>query len=146
MDVDQTNESVVVGEKVVVKWTVRPATGPEPAPDRLAALVAAGFTGMPRPWGLLRWRAPDGEAAAPVLVATVVAYLPDARDGWDWAVEDVRAVARGDLSLADAVAPWLQIGDLVARTAPGPAGARSRRATRSPAGGGRAPWPSSTRR
>ena len=115
VDVDQTNESVVVGEKVVVKWTVRPATGPEPAPDRLAALVAAGFTGMPRPWGLLRWRAPDGEAAAPVLVATVVAYLADARDGWDWAVEDVRAVARGDLSLADAVAPWSQIGDLVAR-------------------------------
>jgi maltokinase len=49
-----------------------------------------------------------------VLVATVVAYLPGARDGWDWAVEDVRAMARGDLSMAEATAPWLQIGDLVA--------------------------------
>jgi maltokinase len=113
VDVDQTNESVIVGEQVVVKWTVRPAAGPESAPDRLAALVAAGFTDMPRPWGLAQWRPYD--VATPLLAATVVAYLPDARDGWDWAVDDVRAVASGGLSMAGAVAPWLQIGDLVAR-------------------------------
>jgi maltokinase len=114
IDVDQTNESVVVGDRVVVKWTVRPSAGPEPAPERLAALAAAGFPDMPRPWGLLRWRRAPGDPA-PVLVATVVAYLPGARDGWDWAVEDVRALARGDMSMADAVAPWLAVGDLVAR-------------------------------
>jgi maltokinase len=114
IDVDQTNESVVVGDQVVVKWTVRPSATREPAPERLAALVAAGFTDLPAPWGLVTWRpsAPDG---APVLVATVVAYLPGARDGWDWAVEDVRALARGELSMAEAVSPWGVIGRLVAR-------------------------------
>lgn len=115
IDVDQTNESVVVGSQVVVKWTVRSSAGPEPAPDRLAALVAAGFTDTPRPWGLLRWRADDSAEAAELLVATVVAYLPGARDGWEWAVGDVRALARGALSMPDAVAPWSTIGDLVAR-------------------------------
>jgi maltokinase len=114
IDVDQTNESVVVGDQVVVKWAVRPSTVPGPAPDRLAALVTAGFTDMPTPWGLLRWH-PDPSERAPLLVATVVAYLPDARDGWEWAVEDVRALAAGELSMADAVSPWPTIGDLVAR-------------------------------
>ena len=114
IDVDQTNESVVVGDQVVVKWTVRSSAAPAPAPDRLAALVAAGFTDMPAPWGVLRWQ-PGVADRAPVLVATVVAYLPGARDGWEWAVEDVRALARGDLSMSDAVSPWAEIGDLVAR-------------------------------
>jgi maltokinase len=115
IDVDQTNESVIVDEQAVVKWVVRPTAGAGPAPDRLAALVAAGFTDMPQPWGMLQWRSDPADATAAVLVATVVAYLPGARDGWEWAVDDVRALSRGELSVADAVAPWAAIGDLVAR-------------------------------
>lgn len=114
MTVDQTNESVVVGERAVVKWSLHlpPDGAPgSPAPQRLAALEAAGFAETPRPWGMLE-RVADGHA---VLLAAVVEFLPGALDGWDWMVADVRAFARGDLSLDDALAPAKRLGALTAR-------------------------------
>jgi maltokinase len=124
VEADQTNESVVVDDRLVVKWTVRSDLGPEPAPSRLRALAAAGFEQTPRPHAILTWRG--------ALVATVVAYLPGARDGWAWAVDDVRALCRDEIGLDAAVAPAAELGDLTARmhhalrhqtAAPKPAGA-----------------------
>ena len=117
--VDQTNDSIVVGRTAVVKWAVRlptdPATG-HPAAARIDTLVAQGFTGIPRPWGHLRWQpcrqAPGGED---VVVATVASFLPDAVDGWEWAVDDVRRLAGGELDLGAAVTPAGTIGALTAR-------------------------------
>ncbi|WP_157739954.1 hypothetical protein [Micromonospora narathiwatensis] len=82
--VDQTNTSVVVGERVVVKW-MRPVTGdgsPGRAPDLLAHLTAAGFARTPTPYAAV-YR----DAAAGGLVAVVTGFLPDAADGWDWCVD-----------------------------------------------------------
>ncbi|MEY9875053.1 maltokinase [Streptacidiphilus sp. MAP12-33] len=113
--VDQTNESVIVGERAVVKWAVRlPAEGEpgSPAAQRIAALARAGFADMPEPRGLLTL-ANDEER--PVLLASVVAYLPGAEDGWEWAVDDVRRLARGELSLDGALAPAQRLGELTAR-------------------------------
>jgi maltokinase len=107
--VDQTNESVVVGDLAVVKWTLhlpRPGEPGSPAPRRLRALAAAGFRGTPEPWGLLEH---DG-----VLLAAVVQFLPGALDGWDWAVDDVRRLARGELTMAAALAGPKRIGMLAA--------------------------------
>lgn len=87
IEADQTNESVIVGDSAVLKWSFR--LEDSPAPTRLSTLHARGFTGMPRPWGLVRWH-PDGDAPA-LLVASVVEYLPGAVDGWTWAVEDLSA-------------------------------------------------------
>jgi maltokinase len=112
--VDQTNESVVVGERAVVKWSLHLPAGDEPgspAPQRLAALAAAGFDETPRPWGTVE-RLVDGHS---VLLAAVVEYLPGALDGWDWMVQDVRAFARGDLTLDFALAPAKRLGSLTAR-------------------------------
>lgn len=113
--VDQTNESLVVGDRAVVKWNLRlPPEGADvrhPAADRLAVL--AGFDGTPRPWGALSLDV--ARAAEPLLLATVATYLPGATDGWDWAVADVRAYALGALSLDGALAPAAAVGDLVAR-------------------------------
>lgn len=89
--VDQTNESVIVGDLAVVKWATHLEPGPHPAPSRLATLTAAGFTAMPTPWGVVTWTPPDG---AETLVATVTGYLPGAVDGWTWAVELYQAAAR----------------------------------------------------
>ncbi|MDN5856709.1 MAG: aminoglycoside phosphotransferase, partial [Actinomycetia bacterium] len=86
--VDQTNESVIVGDSAVVKWTIELEPGPHPAPQRLATLVSTGFKGMPRPWGVLTWRRSPEDS--PRLVATVTEYVPGASDGWAWAVGDVR--------------------------------------------------------
>lgn len=114
--VDQTNESVVVGERAVVKWAVHlPRDGEpgSPAGERIAALVRAGFDAMPRAWAVVE-HLREG-ASSPVLVATVVDLLPGALDGWDWAVDDVRRLARGEPSPEDAVAPARVLGEITAR-------------------------------
>lgn len=77
--VDQTNVSVVVGERIVVKWIADPSSGPHRAPRLLARLAAAGFTQTAPPYAAVHR---DGK-----LVALVTGYLPDAQDGWDWCVD-----------------------------------------------------------
>lgn len=89
--VDQTNESVIVGDAAVVKWATHMQEGPHPAPHRISVLHDAGFSGMPAPWGLVTWRAPDG---AETLVANVDEYIPGAVDGWTWAVDLITEAAR----------------------------------------------------
>ncbi|MFU8874035.1 hypothetical protein [Micromonospora sp. SL4-19] len=82
--VDQTNTSVVVGERVVVKW-MRPATdggSADRAPDLLAHLAAAGFSRTPTPYAAVYHDGPDTG-----LAAVVTGFLPDAADGWDWCVD-----------------------------------------------------------
>ena len=115
--VDQTNESVVVGDRAVVKWNLRqpPAGGRRPAPGARPARDArrhrvhrhAPPLGSPDPHAAGGRRAPAARhrRAAP----------PRRDDGWDWAVDDVRALARGDLDLDEALAPAAALGDLVAR-------------------------------
>lgn len=94
IDVDQTNESVVVGEQAVVKWSFRAEPGPHPAPTLLPELQDRGFAGTPQPWGFLEWRPAAGRS--PRLVASVVAFVPGVSDGWTWAVDDLRhAVTTG---------------------------------------------------
>jgi maltokinase len=85
---DQTNASVVVGERAIVKWFRR--VGPEPsrATVLLAHLTAVGFDGIPAPLGTLTWQSPAGVELA---LAQGDAFLPGARDGWEWCVEDVAA-------------------------------------------------------
>jgi maltokinase len=89
--VDQTNESVIVGDTAVVKWATHLQQGPHPAPRRLEVLHTNGFRFMPTAWGLVTWAA-DG--AAETLVANVDEYLPGAVDGWTWAVDLVADAVR----------------------------------------------------
>ncbi|WP_123026888.1 glucosamine kinase [Mycolicibacterium stellerae] len=108
--VDQTNQSVIVGDAAVVKWATHLQEGPHPAPRRVAVLREAGFGGMPSPWGLVTWRSEDG---VQTVAASVDEYLPGAVDGWTWAVDLITAAAGdGDVGpVADAAA---QVGALVA--------------------------------
>jgi maltokinase len=89
--VDQTNESVIVGDAVVVKWATHPQGGPHPAARRIGVLREAGFTGMPAPWGLVTWRPSGGEET---LVVSLDEYIPGAVDGWTWAVDAITEAAR----------------------------------------------------
>ncbi len=108
--VDQTNESVIVGDAAVVKWATHLQDGPHPAPRRISVLRDAGFGGMPAPWGLVTWQPPDG---AETLVANVDEYLPGAVDGWTWAVDLITEAAR-DRRTAPLVAATADVGRLVA--------------------------------
>ena len=91
INVDQTNESVIVGDAAVVKWATHLQEGPHPAPRRLEVMRANGFRFMPTAWGLITW-SPDG--ADETLVVNVDEYLPGAVDGWTWAVDLVADAVR----------------------------------------------------
>ena len=111
VDVDQTNESVIVGDAAVVKWATHLQEGPHPAPRRIAVLREAGFAGMPTPWGLVTWRPADG---AETLVASVDEYLPGAVDGWTWAVDLITDAARKRHRLRRPAVEPHEVGSLVA--------------------------------
>jgi maltokinase len=110
IEVDQTNESTIVGDTAVVKWATHLQEGPHPAPRRIGVLREAGFGGMPTPWGLVTWQPPD---SAETLVANVDEYLPGAVDGWTWAVGLITDAARDRLP-APAVEAATEVGHLVA--------------------------------
>ena len=91
--VDQTHESIVVGERVIVKWFRRVGPRQSRAPVLLAHLAEVGYRRIPTPLGSVAWRSPSG---AELTLAQGDALLPGARDGWEWCVE--RAAA-GDMAV-----------------------------------------------
>jgi maltokinase len=92
IDADQSNRSVVVGERIVVKWLRHVADAVHAAPQTLAHLAEVGYPGMPKSYGVLLWRAPSGREV-PCGIAS--AYLPGARDGYVWCVELATAAIAG---------------------------------------------------
>ncbi len=87
IEVDQTNDSWVVGDAVVLKWVTEPLVGAHPAPERLRRLAEAAFTEMPRLRGMVEWRTPEGHW---VPVVTVVDLVDGATDGWTWCLRECR--------------------------------------------------------
>ena len=115
IEADQTNASVVVGERVIVKWFRRIGPGPARATRLQAHLEAVGFREMPAPLGALSWTSPSG---AELTIAQGDAFLSGARDGWDWAVERLeRHVGHGEAACPAGCDPWIgdRLGRLVVR-------------------------------
>jgi maltokinase len=113
--VDQTNASVVVGERVIVKWFRR--TGPEPAraTTLLAHLAEVEFAEIPAPLDVLTWTSPAG---VELTMVQGDAFLEGARDGWEWCVERLeRHVAHESAPCPADCDPWSgrPLGRLVAR-------------------------------
>jgi maltokinase len=86
--VDQTNTSVIVDERLVVKVVGRWAAA-DRAAHLLEHLATAGSTDVPGYAGRVDWRHPSLGTST---LAVVTEYLPGAQDGWDWAVDDVVAL------------------------------------------------------
>lgn len=97
--VDQTNQSVIVGDEVVVKWLLPPVLAPHPGVEVLAHLAARGFSDMPRFLGV--------QERDEMVHALASEYLPGAQDGWDWYVDEVDAWLQGTQSF-DALLGWAQ--------------------------------------
>ncbi len=115
IEADQTNASVVVGERAIVKWFRRIGPGPARATRLLAHLEAVGFREMPAPLGALNWASPSG---AELTIAQGDAFLPGARDGWEWCVERLeRHVGHGETACPAGCDPWIgeRLGRLVGR-------------------------------
>lgn len=106
LEVDQSNDSVILGDSVIVKWQLEAV--PSPAPARLRALMGLGIT--PDLRATVTWTDDNGIEHA---VMTAADYLPGAQDGWTWAVDLVRAHAQG--VKVDAFGPFSDIGEQIAR-------------------------------
>lgn len=109
IDVDQSNESVVVGDAAVVKRLVYTVPGNVRPMVLPAHLLAAGFDEMPAPLGNGGWRHADGVAP----LVSVSTYLPDAKDGWDWYVELLERSVED--RAVDAFGPAAELGAMTAR-------------------------------
>jgi maltokinase len=108
IEADQTNASVIVGERVIVKWFRRIGPGPSRAATLIAHLDAVGFPGIPPPLGAITWRSPAG---VELVIAQDDGYLAGARDGWDWAVARLeRHIDHGDASCPADCDPWIGAG------------------------------------
>lgn len=86
LSTDQVNHTVLVGDglagdAVVVKWLMPPAPLPHRGAEVLAHLTEVGFTDMPR---FLGTHEHEGR-----VVAMLSQYIPHAREGWDWYVEEL---------------------------------------------------------
>lgn len=111
IDVDQSNDSVIVGGDVVLKLFPRPGAGPQPGEELAAHLAAVGSADVPTPFGSLRWELP-GEPS--LLVATSSRYLPGARDGWAWFLDLAVVGIAGD-DRGPSITAAERCGALVAR-------------------------------
>ncbi|WP_438856195.1 hypothetical protein [Agromyces sp. M3QZ16-3] len=90
--VDQTNTSIIVDARLVVKVVGRRGAA-DRAAHLLQLLAEAGSTDVAGYAGRVDWEHP---ALGTSTLAVVTEYLPDAQDGWDWAVDDVVASLGGD--------------------------------------------------
>lgn len=83
--VDQTNASIVVDGRLVVK-IVRNWAGADRAVGLLERLAATGSADVARLRGRMLWQHPRLGTST---LALVTDYLPAATDGWTWAVDDI---------------------------------------------------------
>jgi maltokinase len=111
IEADQSNDSVIVDDAVVVKLSTLPSPAPHPAVELPAHLAEVGFHETPALVGSMTW---SGDAGS-LLVATATEFLPDARDGWDWHVEVLEEVADGGRPPAAWARPAGALGALVGR-------------------------------
>jgi maltokinase len=98
--VDQSNTSIVVAERVVVKLFRRLASGAHPEIELGALLTEHGFPAVPPLYGSVHY----GDAA----VASVHAYVAGARAGWDWAGDAVIAGEVDELERLGALTAEMQ--------------------------------------
>ncbi|GAC1303973.1 MAG: maltose alpha-D-glucosyltransferase [Vulcanimicrobiaceae bacterium] len=79
MDVEQSNTSVVVDERLVVKGYRRVHAGPQPELEIARFLDRVGYSNTPPLYGYVEYRDAGGEATA---VAIVQRYVESQGDGW----------------------------------------------------------------
>ena len=116
--VDQTNTSVIVGERLIVKL-MRGWEGSERSAQIEGALAAAGSRDVPEYLGAIFWDHPE---LGSTTLALASEYIAGAEDGWTWAADEA-------LEHAEREPEWpASIGALTARVhadlaqAPLPAG------------------------
>jgi maltose alpha-D-glucosyltransferase/alpha-amylase len=90
MSREQSNTSIVLDERVILKLLRRVEWGPNPDLEIPRLLTGEGFDFIPHQVGDIYYE-PDGEDPDRGLdLAVAQQYLPDAREGWDAVLEHLR--------------------------------------------------------
>ncbi|MFN8516995.1 MAG: hypothetical protein U0841_31365 [Chloroflexia bacterium] len=112
--VEQSNTSVIYGDRAIMKVYRRLVAGTNPEVELGRYLTGAGFPAVPRLLATAQLIGPDGFAADLLVLQD---FVPNDGDGWAWAV----AAAKNALAATDspdALAAWLeQEGATLARAA-----------------------------
>ena len=104
IDVDMSNDVRVIDDTLIAKWQLLDEAGSMAGSRVVEHLAEAGFTEMPDPIASLSWH--------DRLLASLTRYLPDAKDGWEWMLDDVRLMLEGAQGAPD----WpTSIGELTGR-------------------------------
>lgn len=111
LGVDQTEESIIIGERAIAKWFSRINPSANSCLPRIDALEKANFSSMPTPWFALEWKEPGTDTA--MLVAYVSEYQQNTRDGWEWAVEELEDFLDGKKSLDSSTEFAAEIAQLI---------------------------------
>ena len=111
--VDQTEESIIIGERAIAKWFTHINPSANSSLPRIEALRAAGFTAMPTPWLSLEWKEPRAQGAK--LVVFISDFLPGTRDGWEWAIEDLEKYLQGNSTLGGSTDFATEVAALIAQ-------------------------------
>jgi maltokinase len=106
LGVEQSNTSVVLGDRLILKLYRLMEAGENPDPEVGAFLTDAGFADTPAVIGALHYDPPDGERAT---VAMLQAYVPSMGDAWAAMLEAIATDPNRGLTLASS------IGDLTRR-------------------------------
>ncbi len=103
LGIDQSNTSVVLGERLVLKCYRRLMPGPHPEIELTRYLAAHGFSSLPAVHGSAEVSVGDTSAAGALLLQD---YVADGRDGWLEAEQELRMLLdAGDVDAA-AAAPF----------------------------------------
>jgi maltose alpha-D-glucosyltransferase/alpha-amylase len=102
--VEQSNTSVIYGERAIMKVYRRLAAGPNPEVELGRYLTGAGFPAVPRLLATAQLAGTDGFAADLLVLQD---FVPNDGDGWAWAV----GAAKEALAAAESperLAAWLE--------------------------------------
>jgi maltose alpha-D-glucosyltransferase/alpha-amylase len=79
MDVEQSNTSVVIDERIVLKAYRRIEAGPQPELEIARFLDRVGYANTPQLYGFAQYHAPDGE---PTALCIAQEFVENQGDGW----------------------------------------------------------------
>ena len=102
LGIDQSNTSVVVGERLVLKCYRRLHAGEHPEIELARHLVERGFAQVPALYGSAEARVGDVPGAGALLLQE---YVVDGKDGWLAAEEELRALLEAADVASAAAAP-----------------------------------------
>ena len=108
LGIDQSNTSVIFGDRLILKVFRRLAQGANPDLEIGRFLTAKGFPNAPKVAGWLEYRHQREE---PTTVAILHEYVPDSREAWSYARDEIRRYF--ERALTEDVPPERPAGRLI---------------------------------